>query len=24
LRLTEVQPHGVCAEVEFPARQERA
>ncbi|HKQ14381.1 MAG TPA: histidine kinase [Steroidobacteraceae bacterium] len=22
LRLTEVQPHGVCAEVEFPARQE--
>jgi LytS/YehU family sensor histidine kinase len=24
LRLTEVQPHGVCAEVEFPARQESA
>jgi Histidine kinase/Histidine kinase-, DNA gyrase B-, and HSP90-like ATPase len=24
LRLTEVQPHGVCAEVEFPARQEHA
>lgn len=22
LRLTEVQPHGVCAELEFPARQE--
>jgi hypothetical protein len=24
LRLTEVQPHGVCAELEFPARQEHA
>jgi signal transduction histidine kinase len=24
LRLTEVQPHGVCAELEFPARQDRA
>ena len=24
LRLTEVQPHGVCAELEFPARQESA
>jgi Histidine kinase len=24
LRLTEVQPHGVCAELEFPARQEPA
>jgi two-component sensor histidine kinase len=23
LRLTEVQPHGVCAELEFPAHQER-
>jgi signal transduction histidine kinase len=23
-RLTEVQPHGVCAELEFPARQESA
>ena len=23
LQLTEVQPHGVCAELEFPARQER-
>jgi two-component sensor histidine kinase len=23
LRLTEVQPHGVCAELEFPVRQER-
>jgi signal transduction histidine kinase len=23
-RLTEVQPHGVCAELEFPARQDRA
>ncbi len=22
LRLTEIQPHGVCAELEFPARQE--
>jgi hypothetical protein len=24
LRLTEVQPHGVCAELEFPARNESA
>ena len=24
LRLTEVEPHGVCAEVDFPARQETA
>ena len=24
LRLTEMQPHGVCAELDFPARQETA
>lgn len=24
LRLTEVEPHGVCAEIDFPARQESA
>ncbi len=24
LRLTEIEPHGVCAELEFPARQEPA
>jgi glucose-6-phosphate-specific signal transduction histidine kinase len=24
LRLTEVEPHGVCAEVDFPAKREAA